>query len=58
MKTFTLGLEFTNGNFDLRTVRAENIEDAKAKVISRNNTRLSNKAMFPSAKEISSIEAQ
>ena len=58
MKTFTLGLEFTDGNFDTRTVKANTLDEAKVGVTTQNKRQLENKAMFPSAREIVSIEVQ
>ena len=58
MKTFTLGLEFTDGSYDLRTVKANTSNEAKEKILQQNTKQLSNKAMFPNTKEILTAEVQ
>lgn len=37
MKDFTIGLEFIDGNYDIRRVRADNVEEAIKKAIQQNN---------------------
>jgi len=58
MKTFTLRLEFTDGNFDFTTIKADNENNAVAKVIKQNKARLNSPMFKETTKEIKLAEVQ